>query len=352
MCPLMRALAGQPGAEGMICMLGREQAAITQVLNTFGCAADFVAAMSHAQGLLTDAAREAMEAVTAIYTQVRPDVVLLFGDTVAAVMAGLAAYYLRIPVVLVGTCMRASRPDSVFPEEMNRRLLRQLAKLHFVATRTDAENLAREGIVQGVHIVGSTSADALLFTVEEQYIFDNSALWMLDLPGSFVLVTVRRRENWVRPLKNICEAIIALADKHPKLKFVFSVDANPLVSDIVHGSLGGHPQVLLTDPLGVRDMHNVLSRSKLVMTDSDGLLEEAPFLDVPALILRNETERTEAVQAGCAVLAGTQRDGIIQAADAILSDRLTHIAMRKAQSPYGDGHASERIAGLLVKAFT
>ena len=287
-----------------------------------------------------------------VLEEAKPDLVLVHGDTSTTFAGALAAFYRQIPVGHVEAGLRTWDKYSPFPEEMNRKLVGDIADLHFCPTPANRENLAREGITDGVFVTGNTVIDALKTTVRPDYQFATQALNSLDYAGKrIILVTCHRRENYGQPMANIMTALRRLADAFPDVELVYPVHLSPVVREAAGKYLSGHPRIHLIDPLSADEMHNLMARAYLVMTDSGGLQEEAPALGRPVLVLRRETERPEAVQAGTVKLAGTEEEEIFSLASELLSDEKAYHAMAHAVNPYGDGQACRRIADAIEWKF-
>ena len=287
-----------------------------------------------------------------VLEEAKPDLVLVHGDTSTTFAGALAAFYRQIPVGHVEAGLRTWDKYSPFPEEMNRKLVGDIADLHFCPTPANRENLAREGITDGVFVTGNTVIDALKTTVRPDYQFATQALNSLDYAGKrIILVTCHRRENYGQPMANIMTALRRLADAFPDVELVYPVHLSPVVREAAGKYLSGHPRIHLIDPLSADEMHNLMARAYLVMTDSGGLQEEAPALGRPVLVLRRETERPEAVQAGTVKLAGTEEEEIFSLAAELLSDERAYHAMAHAVNPYGDGQACRRIADAIEWKF-
>lgn len=352
MCPLIRQLERTEAIESVVCLTGQHREMLAPVMDVFGVGAKYdLDVMRPGQSLaaLTAAILTGMERVLA---EEEPDLVLVHGDAATSSAAALAAFYRKIPVGHVEAGLRTGERYRPFPEEMNRRLTAQLAALHFAPTAQNAENLAREGITDGVYVTGNTVMDALRVTVRSDYVFRSPALRALEWEGKrLVLVTAHRRENWGEGLDNICRAVRALADRFEDAEFIWPVHLNPVVRETVLPRLGGHARIHPIDPLDVEDMHNLLARSFLVMTDSGGLQEEAPACGVPVLVLRERTERPEAVEAQSARVVGVRPEDICREAARLLSEEAAYRAMAHTATPYGDGHASERIVRHLLDYF-
>ena len=283
--------------------------------------------------------------------QAGPDLVLVHGDTSTTFAGALAAFYRQIPVGHVEAGLRTWDKYYALSQSMNRKLVGDIADLHFCPTPANRENLAREGITDGVFVTGNTVIDALKTTVRPDYQFATQALNSLDYAGKrIILVTCHRRENYGQPMTNIMTALRRLADAFPDVELVYPVHLSPVVRE-AGKYLSGHPRIHLIDPLSADEMHNLMARAYLVMTDSGGLQEEAPALGRPVLVLRRETERPEAVQAGTVKLAGTEEEEIFSLAAELLSDERAYHAMAHAVNPYGDGQACRRIADAIEWKF-
>ena len=277
----------------------------------------------------------------------------LFGTNLVTTFAGaLAAFYRQIPVGHVEAGLRTYDKWSPFPEEMNRKMVGAIADLHFCPTVTNRDNLARENIKTGVFLTGNTVIDALQTTVKERFTFQEEVLNRLDYQNRrVILVTCHRRENYGQPMANIMTALRRIADAFPDVELVYPVHLSPVVREAAGKYLSGHPRIHLIDPLSADEMHNLMARAYLVMTDSGGLQEEAPALGRPVLVLRRETERPEAVRAGTVRLAGTEEEEIFSLASELLHDERAYHAMAHAVNPYGDGQACRRIADAIEWKF-
>lgn len=281
-----------------------------------------------------------------------PDVVLVHGDTTTTLAGSLASFYNQVKVGHVEAGLRTYDKYSPFPEEMNRKLTGAIADFHFSPTIKNRENLARESITNGVYVTGNTVIDAIQYTAKADYTFRNDLLNTIDFAGSkIILVTAHRRENLGKPLEEICSALRRIVEDNPDTQIVYPVHLNPAVRDTAFQILGGHDRIHLIDPLDVDELHNLMSRCYMVMTDSGGLQEEAPSLGKPVLVLRTETERPEAVEAGTVKLAGVEQETIYQMANELLRDAAAYQKMSKAVNPYGDGQASRRIVEALLYEF-
>ena len=283
---------------------------------------------------------------------VKPDLVLVHGDTSTTFAGALAAFYHQVKVGHVEAGLRTWDKYSPFPEEMNRTLVGDIADLHFSPTRANAENLRREAIMGDIFITGNTAIDAMRYTVKDDFTFPTALLNELDFKNRRIIaVTCHRRENYGKPMEDIMHAILEVVDTHPDVEVVYPVHLSPVVRDCVFPLLGGRDRIHLIDPVDVEEMHNLIARCYMVITDSGGLQEEAPALGKPVLVMRRETERPEAIAAGTAKLAGVEKEEIVRLANELLDDPAAYAGMAKAVNPYGDGHASERIVQAILWHF-
>lgn len=344
MCPLVKKLEASPEIESVVCLTGQHREMLQQVIDIFGTRVDYNLNIMRPRQTLTTITADVLVAIEDVLKQVRPDIVLVHGDTTTSFVAALAAFYQQIPVGHVEAGLRTFDKYSPFPEEMNRCLTGRIAELHFAPTESNRKNLAREAITENVFVTGNTVIDAFKTTVRPDYQYKNADLQKMDLRQKrLVLMTAHRRENLGRPLENICTAVRRLAQRYPDLLFVYPVHLNPAVRETAHRVLDDCAGVHLIEPIDVEDMHNLMSRSFLVLTDSGGLQEEAPACGVPVLVLRTETERPEAVEAGTVKVVGVEAENIVREAERLLNDKNAYDAMAHAVNPYGDGCASERI---------
>ncbi len=351
MAPLIRKMQADPKIETLVCSTGQHREMLDQVLEIFDIKPDFDLNIMQESQSLEHITTKALGGLCNIFDTHKPDVVLVHGDTTTCFAASLAAFYRKIPVGHVEAGLRTFDKYYPYPEEMNRRLADMLADYHFAPTRSNRSNLVNEGVnPDRIYITGNTVIDALSITVKENYVFRSEVIRNLDFSSNkrYILVTAHRRENIGEPLMNICKAFVRITKLFDDVEFIYPVHMNPSVKDTVKSMLGSIPRIHLTDPIDVLDLHNLINRSYFVMTDSGGMQEEAPALGKPVLVLRNETERPEAVAAGTVKLAGTDEEKVFQAAYRLLSDKEEFHKMAKAVNPYGDGHASERIIGTLL----
>ena len=350
MCPLVKELRKNPDIQTIVCLTGQHREMLDQVMRIFDVRADYDLQIMRPAQTLTTITVDILSKIEEVYLKERPDIVLVHGDTSTSFVAALAAFYQKIPVGHVEAGLRTYNPYSPFPEEMNRCLTGRLASIHFAPTQKNAENLYAEGISAQVYVTGNTVIDAFHSTIKKDYRFKSPELSEISFAGKrTILMTAHRRENTGAPLEAICRGVRRIINAFPDVQIVYPVHPNPRVRGIVHNSLGNLSRVYLTEPLDVEDMHNLMAKSFLVMTDSGGLQEEAPALGVPVLVLRTETERPEAVEAGTVEVVGVEEDTVYARTAALLTDHKLYTKMANAVNPYGDGHASERIVDLLSR---
>lgn len=349
MCPLVLELQRTPGIESIVCLTGQHRQMLDQVMDIFHIQADYDLNIMRPRQTLTTITSDILLGIENVLKEAAPDIVLVHGDTSTSFVVALAAFYQQIPVGHVEAGLRTFNPYSPFPEEMNRCLTGRLAAMHFAPTVKNQENLKNEGITKNVYVTGNTVIDAFRTTVRKDYVFKAPQLGSFD-PSACrtILMTAHRRENLGAPLENICRAVSRLVKDYPDIQVVYPVHLNPAVRNTVYAILGGQERVFLIEPLDVEDMHNLMARSYMVMTDSGGLQEEAPSCGVPVLVLRTETERPEAVEAGTVKVVGVEEETIYREAALLLTDASQYGKMAHAVNPYGDGHASERIVGHLL----
>lgn len=351
MCPLILELNRNKDIETVVCLTGQHREMLCQVMGIFNIEADYNLDIMKKRQTLTTITTSILEKLEPILLRETPDIVLVHGDTTTSYAAALAAFYQQIPVGHVEAGLRTGDIYSPFPEEMNRLLTDRISTYYYAPTRLNADNLFKEGISSNVVITGNTVIDAFQYTVKRDYTFSNEMLRTLDFSRRVIVVTAHRRENLGHPLENICNAIKRLALEYEDLFFVYPVHLNPAVRETVFVTLSGIENVKLIEPMDVLDMHNLISRSFMIMTDSGGLQEEAPYFGKPVLVLRTETERPEAVEAGTVKLVGVNENVIYSEAKKILDDTSCYEKMARAVNPYGDGHASERIVAALEEVF-
>ena len=352
MAPLALELSRRPQIDALCCVTAQHRQMLDSVLDIFRLVPDFDLNIMEPRQTLSTITSKCLLGMEEVLEQARPDLVLVHGDTSTTFAGALAAFYHRVPVGHVEAGLRTYDKYSPYPEEMNRRMVSAIADLHFCPTPSNRDNLAREGIEQGVFLTGNTVIDALQTTVVKDFHFSEGVLNDLDYVNrKVILVTCHRRENYGTPMAHIMTALRRVADAFPDVELVYPVHLSPVVQEAAHQYLDGHPRIHLIAPLAVDEMHNLMARCHLVMTDSGGLQEEAPALGKPVLVLRRETERPEAVAAGTVQLAGTEEEPIFQMASSLLTDPAAYAAMAHAANPYGDGRACGRIADAIEYRF-
>ncbi|MDP4164865.1 MAG: UDP-N-acetylglucosamine 2-epimerase (non-hydrolyzing) [Bacillota bacterium] len=343
MAPLVLELQKQPEHfESIVTVTAQHRQMLDQVLSSFKINPDFDLNIMKDRQTLIDVTTRGLQGLDEVMKAVKPDIVLVHGDTATTFVASLAAYYNQIPVGHVEAGLRTWKKYSPFPEELNRQLTGVIADLHFAPTSVSAGNLMRESKDQeAIFITGNTAIDALKTTVKDEYHHD-----VLDQLGSdrLILLTAHRRENLGEPMRRIFKAIKRIVTEQNDVQVVYPVHLNPVVRGLAAEVLGNDPRIHLIEPLDVIDFHNFAARAYLILTDSGGVQEEAPSLGVPVLVLRDTTERPEGIEAGTLKLAGVEEEQIYKLATELLTDPSAHEKMAKATNPYGDGNASQRIA--------
>lgn len=351
MAPLVLELKRRPELESIVCVTAQHREMLDSVLREFDIRPEHDLNIMQSGQSLADITSRVLRGMGPVYEQENPGLVLVHGDTTTTFAAALAAFYAHIPVGHVEAGLRTFDRWSPWPEEMNRRMTGQLASFHFAPTQRNAENLRRENVEGSVWVTGNTVIDALRYTASGEG-FSRPELGDIDYVNHRVVtLTCHRRENYGKPMRNIFEAVRNTAKRFPDVIFVYPVHLSPVVRQAAGELLSGLPNVKLIEPLDAVDMHRLMAKSYMVMTDSGGLQEEAPALGKPVLVLRRETERPEAVEAGTVVLAGTEREKIELLAAKLLTDRAEYEKMARAVNPYGDGRACPRIADAICYAF-
>lgn len=352
MAPLIKELESRPEIESICCVTAQHRELLDSVLEVFNIQPDYDLDIMEPNQTLATITSKALKGLDEVFSLVKPDLVLVHGDTSTTFTGALAAFYHQIPVGHVEAGLRTYDKYSPFPEEMNRVMVGHIAELNFCPTSTNAENLRKEGITKGIFITGNTVIDAMKTTVQPDYKFKNDTLNHIDYKSKKVItVTCHRRENYGQPMEDIMHGLKEIVEKYQDVILVDPVHLSPTVQKTVRGVLGDVERVHLLDPISVDETHNLMARSYMVMTDSGGLQEEAPALGKPVLVLRKETERPEAVAAGTVKLAGVNKDDIVRMASELLTDQNKYNEMAKAVNPYGDGNASRRITDAILWHF-
>ncbi len=352
MAPLVKHLAAMPEFDSLCCLTGQHRQMLDSVMDIFDLKADYDLNIMQASQTLSSITCKTLLGMDGVIEAAKPDLILVHGDTSTTFSGALAAFYHKIPVGHVEAGLRTWDKYSPFPEEMNRTLVGRIAELHFCPTVNNLRNLEQEAVPGSKFITGNTVIDAMKTTVRPDFVFSVPELNELDFRNRRVIaVTCHRRENYGEPMREIMEAIRELALSHPEIDVVYPVHLSPTVRECAFGILQNVPHVHLIDPIDVENMHNLMARCYLVMTDSGGLQEEAPAMGKPVLVLRRETERPEAVQAGTVKLAGVHKQEILALAEELLTDKSAYDAMAHAVNPYGDGNACQRIAQAILWHF-
>lgn len=344
MAPLVTELGQRAGLESICCLTGQHRQMLDSVMQIFRLRADYDLNIMQSQQTLSSITTRALLGMEQVLSEAKPDLVLVHGDTSTTFAGALAAFYQKIPVGHVEAGLRTYDKYSPFPEEMNRTLVGDIAALHFAPTRANSENLKREAVGGTVFVTGNTVIDAMRTTVRPDFRFSTEALNALDPARRIVVLTCHRRENYGEAMHAIFRAVRRVARENRDVQFVYPVHLSPIVRQCAVQELSGEENILLTDPVDVEEMHNLIARCYFVMTDSGGLQEEAPALGKPVLVLRRETERPEAVAAGTVALAGVEEEAVFALAQALLHDTARYEAMAHAVNPYGDGNACRRIS--------
>lgn len=352
MAPLIKELSAREQFINLVCVTAQHREMLDSMLSCFDLTADYDLDIMEPSQTLTGVTNRVLERLGAVLLSERPDLVLVHGDTTTTFAGSLASFYEQIPVGHVEAGLRTFDRYSPFPEEMNRSLVGRLASLHFAPTAQNAANLRREGIVDGVFVTGNTVIDAMRYTVSQDAEFSDPVLRGLDFGNKRVIaMTCHRRENLGQPMVDIFTAVRRIAEDFGDVEVVYPVHLSPAVREIARRELGHTKNVRLIEPLDAIEMHNLLSRCFMVMTDSGGIQEEAPAFGKPVLVLRKETERPEAVEAGCVELAGVETEAVYDLARRLLTDAEKYSGMAHAVNPYGDGKACGRIADAILWHF-
>ena len=352
MAPLVKELAGRENLESICCVTAQHREMLDSVLEVFSLKPDWDLDIMTPRQTLSTITSKCLLGMDEAIDALKPDMILVHGDTSTTFAGALSAFYHKVPVGHVEAGLRTYDKYSPYPEEMNRKLVTAIADLYFCPTENNRANLAREGVTEGVFVTGNTVIDALKTTVREDYRFSTELLNHLPYGEKKVLlVTCHRRENYGQPMEDIMSALAAIAREHGDVELVYPVHLSPVVQECAHRHLDGIGNVHLIAPLAADEMHNLMARCYLVLTDSGGLQEEAPALGKPVLVLRRETERPEAVTAGTVKLAGVAYDDIVSMARQLITDPAAYAAMAHAVNPYGDGFACRRIADAILWHF-
>lgn len=349
MAPLVKELKSREEIESICCVTAQHREMLDSVMDVFELTADKDLDIMSPRQTLSGITTKCLVGMDDAIEELKPDLILVHGDTSTTFAGALSAFYHKVRVGHVEAGLRTYDKYSPYPEEMNRKLVTALADLYFCPTVNNRRNLEAEGIHDNIFITGNTVIDAIHTTVKADYQFTTPVLNELDYENKkIVLVTCHRRENYGEPMREIMTALRTLAEKHEDVELVYPVHLSPVVQEAAKTYLGGMDRIHLIAPLSADEMHNLMARCYMVMTDSGGLQEEAPSLGKPVLVLRKETERPEAVEAGTVKLCGVQYDDVLRMAEELVTDPDAYHQMAHAVNPYGDGHACKRIADAIL----
>ena len=354
MAPLVKELEkNSDKIESVVCVTAQHRQMLDQVLEIFDIKPDYDLNIMKARQTLVEIVTRSLEGLDDVMKEAQPDIVLVHGDTSTTFVGSLAAFYNKISVGHVEAGLRTYNKYFPYPEEVNRRITGVIADMHFAPTQRNYDNLASEKVDPStIYITGNTVVDALQTTVRDDYEFKDETLKNIDWNSKRVIImTAHRRENLGKPLENICSAVRDIVLKHEDVEVVYPVHLNPSVREVAFKILGDLDRVKLIEPVNADELHNAIKRGYLVLTDSGGLQEEAPSLGKPVLVLRNETERPEAIDDGTVKIAGVDKENIFSMTEELLNDKDAYDKMAKAVNPYGDGHASERIVKAIIDKF-
>lgn len=347
MCPLVNELKNRKTVQTVVCVTGQHRQMLDQVLEAFHVIPDYDLSIMQEKQTLFDITVNILERIKTVLESEKPDVVLVHGDTTTTFVAALACFYLRIPVGHVEAGLRTYNIFSPYPEEFNRQAVGVVSQFNFAPTELSKSNLLKEGKKpETIYVTGNTAIDALKTTVRDDYSHPELE-WARG--SRLILITAHRRENLGEPMKNMFRAIRRVMDEHPDIKAIYPIHMNPIVRNTAKAILGDDERIHIIEPLDVLDFHNFMARSYLILTDSGGIQEEAPSLGKPVLVMRDTTERPEGIAAGTLKLVGTEEEGIYQSFSELLDNQEAYYSMAHAANPYGDGHACERIADILLQ---
>ncbi|SNX53555.1 UDP-N-acetylglucosamine 2-epimerase (non-hydrolyzing) [Thermoanaerobacterium sp. RBIITD] len=353
MAPLVKELESDNDINTIVCVTAQHRDMLDQVLRLFNIAPEYDLDIMKKKQSLSGITSSVLKGLDDVLERAKPDLILVHGDTTTTFVAALSAFYKKIKVGHVEAGLRSHDKWFPYPEEINRKLTGVLTDLHFAPTATAKANLLKEGVNEkDIFVTGNTVIDAMKYTVKDGYVFRDNKLNEIDYSNRRVIVvTAHRRENWGKPIEDICNALRKIAFDYKDTYIIYPVHKNPIVRDTVFSILDGIDNVLLLDPIDTDEMHNLLKRCYMVMTDSGGLQEEVPSLGKPVLVLRDVTERPEAVDAGTVKIIGTDFDRVYDEAKLLLTDKSEYDKMANAVNPYGDGNASKRILAAIKYSF-
>lgn len=347
MCPLVNELKSRENIKTVVCVTGQHRQMLDMVLDTFSVVPDYDLSIMKAGQTLFDITTNILSRIGDVLDEVKPDVVLVHGDTSTTFVTALACFYKQIDIGHVEAGLRTYNIYSPYPEEFNRQTVSIISRYNFAPTELSKSNLLKEGKDENsIFVTGNTAIDALRTTVRDDYSHPELE-WAKD--SRLIMITAHRRENLGEPMHNMFRAIRRVMDEHPDVKAIYPIHMNPIVRQAAEEELSGCDRIHIIEPLEVFDFHNFLARSFMILTDSGGIQEEAPSLGKPVLVMRETTERPEGVKAGTLKLVGTDEQVIYENFKLLLEDQTAYDMMSMASNPYGDGHACERIADILAK---
>lgn len=350
MAPLVKELERRKEIESIVCVTAQHREMLDQVLNTFDIKPDYDLNIMKQGQSLADVTTRALVGLEEVIKEVKPDIVLVHGDTTTTFAGALAAFYNQVAIGHVEAGLRTYDKYSPYPEEMNRQMVDRLSDMYFAPTEISKDNLLKENIDESkIYITGNTAIDAMSTTVDENY--THPELDLINAGERMILLTAHRRENLGEPMRHIFRAIKRVVDEFSDVKVIYPIHMNPRVREVANEVFGDADRVKLIEPLEVFDFHNFQNKSYIILTDSGGIQEEAPSLGKPVLVLRDTTERPEGIKAGTLKLVGTDEDVIYEETKKLLLDKKAYEKMSKASNPYGDGHASERIVDAIIEYF-
>ena len=350
MAPLVKELERRKEIESIVCVTAQHREMLDQVLNTFDIKPDYDLNIMKQGQSLADVTTRALVGLEEVIKEVKPDIVLVHGDTTTTFAGALAAFYNQVAIGHVEAGLRTYDKYSPYPEEMNRQMVDRLSDMYFAPTQISKNNLLKENIDESkIYITGNTAIDAMSTTVDENY--THPELDWINAGERMILLTAHRRENLGEPMRHIFRAIKRIVDEFNDVKVIYPIHMNPKVREVANEVFGDADRVKLIEPLEVFDFHNFQNKSYIILTDSGGIQEEAPSLGKPVLVLRDTTERPEGIKAGTLKLVGTDEDVIYEETKKLLLDKKEYEKMSKASNPYGDGHASERIVDAIIEYF-
>ncbi len=347
--PVIKELEARKETRPIVCVTAQHREMLDQILQEFDIKADYDLNIMQQGQTLAEITTRALVGLEKIIKEVKPDMVLVHGDTTTTFAGALAAFYNGTTIGHLEAGLRTYNKFSPYPEEMNRQMVSVLADMHFAPTEESRQNLLREAKKKNIYVTGNTAIDALKLTIKEDY--KNSKIDDFNKNERIILLTSHRRENIGTPMENIFKAVKKIAEEYEDVKVIYPVHKNPKVREIVNRILAGNPRIKLIEPLDVIDFHNLMNKSYLILTDSGGIQEEAPSLGKPVLVLRDTTERPEGVQKGTLKLVGTDEEEIYKQTKLLLDNKEEYNKMAKATNPYGDGFASKKIVDAIIDYF-